>query len=161
MVAGEVELQLGIARVFGVGKPAHDVVERVERRLGHLLVPADIGDLHVIANGLEIIRVSDVAMARMQLNEALGRKHGVVVFAALVIGVDLHQLAFCRPGRVWMLALDLVEGFRRVDVALVDKRVQGLIVKLVDRLLDVGLVLVAAAGGDRKQQHGGAEPQRP
>ena len=161
MVAGEIELQLRVARVFGVWKAAHDVIQRVEGSLGHLLVPADVGDLHVIADRFQVIRVGHIPMTRMQLDEPLGGEHGVVVFAALVIRVNLHQLAFRRPRRIGMLALDLVESFRRVGVALVDKRVQRLVIKLVYRLLDIGLVLVAAAGGDRKQQRGGAEPQRP
>ena len=86
MVAGEVELQLGVARVFAVGEAADDVVERTQRQLGRFLVAADIDDLHVVADRLQVIRVGDVAVARMQLDEAVGGDDRIVVLAVLVIG---------------------------------------------------------------------------
>ena len=79
-------------------------------------------------------------MARMQLDEAIRGEHRIVVFAVFVQGVDLHQLAFCRPYRVGMLAFHGIEGLRRDGVVLVDERIHGLVVEIVDRLFDVRLV---------------------
>src|SRR5208283_5338189 len=42
MVAGEIELELGVPRIFAVGKTTHHIVERLQGKLGGLLIAADI-----------------------------------------------------------------------------------------------------------------------
>ena len=97
----------------------------------------------------------------MQLDEAIRRDDRIVEFAALVEGVDLHQLAFRRPDRIGMLAFHLIEVFGRGDVVFLAQGVHRLVVEIVDRLFDVSLVLcVATAGGKRQQQRDDREPQR-
>jgi hypothetical protein len=48
MITREIKFELGVSRVFAVGKSPDNVVQGLEGLLGHLLVAADIGDLNVI-----------------------------------------------------------------------------------------------------------------
>ena len=52
------------------------------RPAGRLLVAADIGDLFVVTQSLEIIRIGDIAIARVKLDKTVEAKNGVIVLAA-------------------------------------------------------------------------------
>src|SRR5882724_4912716 len=90
VVAGEVELQRRIARVVGVGEAGDDVVEGIERLLGVLLVAADVDDLLVIADGLEIVGIGDALVAGMEVDEAAERDERIVVLVLQVVGIGRH-----------------------------------------------------------------------
>src|SRR5205814_6895734 len=107
-----------------------------------------------------VISIADVAMAGMQLDEAVSGDDRLVVIAGLVKGINPHQLAFGGPYRIGMLAFDLLERLGGVGKTLVDERIHRLVVKVVDRLLDVDFVLRIAAPGKHDQQHGDSEPRR-
>src|SRR3546814_3032103 len=47
VIEGEVDLQLGVARVLAVREPAHQLFQRVQRIGGRLLVAAHVDDLLV------------------------------------------------------------------------------------------------------------------
>jgi len=119
-----------------------------------------LDDLHVVADRLQIISIGDVAMARMQLNEAIGGNDRLVVVAGFILRIHRHQLALGGPDRIGVLALNLLEGLGRLGVALVDDRVHRLVVEVVDRLFDVDFVFRISAADKRDQQHRGAQPRR-
>ena len=48
-----------------VGVPANDLVERLQRAVGDVLVASDIGDLLVVAQRAQVIGVTDILMRRM------------------------------------------------------------------------------------------------
>src|SRR5579883_2324825 len=80
VVAGEVELQPRIARVAALGAAPDDLDERLERLIGRLLVAADIDDLDIVAERLEVIGIGGVAVAGMELDEAVERDDRLIVF---------------------------------------------------------------------------------
>src|SRR3546814_20311626 len=54
----EVDLELGVARVLAVREAAHQLLERVQRLGGHLLVAADVDDLLVVAEDRKSTRLN-------------------------------------------------------------------------------------------------------
>jgi hypothetical protein len=99
-------------------------------------------------------------VARVQLDEAIGGDHRIIVFSVFIESIDLHQLAFCRPHRIGMLAFHGVKGLCRDGVVLVDESIHRLIVKIVDRLFDISRVLRIAAGSNDDHQYCGDQPRR-
>ena len=122
VIVRQVDLQLGVAGVFAVRVAGHHVLQRVERKLCHLLVAADVGDLLVVAQRFEVVGVDGVATAGMELGEAVERDDGLVVLGAFVKGVGRHQLRLVGPDRVGVLAVDLLElELRGLVVALLQR----------------------------------------
>jgi hypothetical protein len=97
----------------------------------------------------------------VELDEPVGGEDRLVELAVFVVGENLHQLAFGRPHRVGVLAFDLAKGLGGVGIMLGDQRIHRVVVQVVDRLFDKGLVLVGAAapGHGCEQQHG-TEPRQ-
>src|SRR6266480_1051624 len=48
MIASKIELELGITGIFAVGKPAHHIIERLQRLFGNFLVTTNISYLNVV-----------------------------------------------------------------------------------------------------------------
>ena len=63
-----------------------------------LLIALDVGDLLVIGERAQVVGVSDVAMRRMQLDEAVQRANRIGVMILQILCVALHQLGIHRPG---------------------------------------------------------------
>ena len=80
-------------------------------------------------------------MTRMQLDETIGSDDRLTIIPRLVLGIGCHDLAFCGPDRVRVLALDFVKGLGSRGEAFLDHFVHGLVVKIVDRLFDIDLLL--------------------
>ena len=95
---GKVDLQAGVAGIGAVREAAQHLLERTQRQFGHARVALDVGDLLVEAQRLEIIGVADVAVRRVELDEAVHGHDRVVVFVVLVMRVGRHQLGLRRPG---------------------------------------------------------------
>src|SRR3546814_11469893 len=76
----------------------------------------DVAVLLRIAERDQIIGVGGVLVARMDRQETLRRRGRRRIFAVHIIGKSAHQLRAARPGRIGMLALDLVEQRRGVLV---------------------------------------------
>src|SRR6185437_13499217 len=89
-----------------------------------------------------------------ELDEAVGGDDRFVVLGALVERIGRHELRLGRPYRVGVLALDLVERFGRLVIGVVEELIHGGVVKVLDRLLDIGILGAAAP---RKQQRAGEE----
>src|SRR5215472_17811981 len=66
MIASKIEFELGVACVLAVGKTTHYVIERLQGLVRYLLIAADIGDLDIVGNRLQIIGISNVAVTGMQ-----------------------------------------------------------------------------------------------
>ena len=109
MVDGQVDLEGRVAGIFRVGEPLHDVLERDQRRLGIGLVAADIDDLLVERDRLQIEGIGDLVAARMQRDIGVGGRDRVGIFVGLIVAEGRHQHRAARPNRIGMLALDLVE----------------------------------------------------
>ena len=141
-----------------IGEAPHHLAQRGQGLLRRLLVAADILDLDVVVERLQVIGIGDVAVAGMELDEAVGGDDRFIEFVALVERISGHELRLGRPDGIRVLALDLVEVVRRLGVILGGELVHGGIVEFLDRPLDIGVLgLVGAAGGE---QADGARPQR-
>jgi hypothetical protein len=83
MVAGQVELQLGVAGVFAVGEAAHNFLERFQRlaRSAFWSRPTSAICI-VVVQRLQVIGIGDIAVARVELDEPVGGDQRVVVFVA-------------------------------------------------------------------------------
>ncbi len=142
-----------------IGEAAHHLVERLQRLLGHLLVAADIGDLDVVAERLEVIGVGGVAIAGMELDETVGGDDRLVVFLRLVERVGAHHLRLGRPHRIGMLAVDFLEALGGLLVFLAAQRIEGAVVEDFHGLLDiVGIVVRRAAAGEPECRDTKCEP---
>jgi hypothetical protein len=155
VVAGEVDLQLGVARVLRGREALHHLLEGLQRPLGELLVAADVDDLLVVAEPLQVVGVVDVRVRRVELDEPVEGVDGVGVLVGLVLRVGRHQLRLGRPDRVRVLALDLVEQRGGLLEVAAERRVVGLVVDLLDRTLHVGRLVGRAAGGQRCEDQRG------
>ncbi len=133
-----------VTGVRALGEALHHLGQRVECLLGDGLVAADIGDLLVVAERLQIVGVGDVLVARMELNEPVERDQRVVVLVRLVVGEGGHDLRLGRPYRIGMLAVDFLEFLGSLLVVLGTQIIERAIVELVDRLLDIGRIVVLA-----------------
>ena len=138
MVDGELDLEAGVAGIGRIGEALDDLGQRIERLLGDALVAADVGDLLVEAQRLQVVGVGDVAMAGMELDEAVERDDGVVVLVRLVVGEGGHDLRLGRPHRIGMLAVDFLEALGGGLVFLAAEIIEGAVVEHLDRLLGVG-----------------------
>ena len=122
-------------------------------RRGRALVAADIGDLLVVAQRLQVVGVGNVAMAGMELDEAVERDDGVVVLVRLVIGEGGHDLGLGRPDRVRVLAIDFLEALGGGLVFLLAESIEGAVVEKLDRLLGVvGIVVRRATAAKRERR---------
>ena len=97
MVNAQVDLQLRIIRVTGVGEPRHNLSQRIHRLLGPALVTLDIRDLLIITQSAQIIGVADIAMRRMQLYEPVERADRLGVLVLQIKRVARHKLGIHRP----------------------------------------------------------------
>ena len=105
----------------------------------------------------QVIGVSDVLVAGMQIDEAARRSDRLVVVVGLVEGIGRHQLGAGRPLRIGMLALDLLERLPGLPRIAVLEQIEGLVVELLDRPLDVVLLLGAGAAGHRQRDQSQSE----
>ena len=118
MVAGEIDLEGGVAGIGRVREAVDHLLQGGQRLLRRLLVAAHILDLLVVAQRLQIIGVGGVLVAGMQIEEMVDGADGLVIAIAAVIGIGIHDLGLGRDGRVGMLRLDLFEEPGRIaDVA--------------------------------------------
>src|SRR6266436_3578380 len=99
-------------------------------------------------------------MSRMQLNEPIGVYNSLSVISCFVLGICRHELAFCGPDRVWMLAFYFIKSLSCRGIALFDHLVHSFIVEIIDGLFDVDVLLPAAAGGESGHQNSCAEPAK-
>ena len=154
MILGKFRLQPGIPRIGTVGKATHQLFERLEGKLGHLLITTYIRDLVVIAGTDQIMGIGHILVPGMKVDEAPGRIDRLVKFAGLVEGVSRHQLTAGRPLGIGMLPFDLLKGGGGTRVVALFELVERRVVKVVDRPLDIGRVLrtVAGAGGEQEGQ---------
>ena len=93
MVAAEVDLQPRVAGIGGVGEAVHHVLQRGHGLFGAALVALRVGDLLVVAERAQVIGIGDVAMRRMQLDEAVQR--------ADRLGVAVAHGTRHRPPSAW------------------------------------------------------------
>ena len=162
VVARQVELQRRIARIAGLGEAADDLLKSQEGKPGHLLVAADVGDLLVVADRPQVMGVGDVLVTRMELDEAVERVDRLVVFVALIVGEGGHQLGLGGPGRIGVLALDLVEQAGGFEIVADQHGVHGGVVQVLDRALDVlGLVFPPEQRAGREHQAQTGHRQHP
>ena len=96
-------------------------------------------------------------MAGMELDEASRRGDGFVVAVGLVVGVSRHQLGAGRPLRVGMLTLDLFERLAGALGVAAFEQILRLVVELLDRPLDVLLVVRAGAADNDRARHNQGE----
>ncbi|EGY01112.1 hypothetical protein AZA_90600 [Nitrospirillum viridazoti Y2] len=158
MVAGQVDLQLGVAGVRAGGEAADDLFQGLQRLHGRGLVAPHVGDLLIIAEALQVIGVGDVGVARVQADEAVQRADGLFILVGLVIGVGGHQLGAHGPGGIGVLLFHGAEQQGRLLVFAAIDGVAGFGVDLLHRAFDVGrLLLIAGASRDREQRQGGGE----
>src|SRR5471032_1781232 len=73
MVDGEFDLEARVARIWRVGEALDDLGQRIERLLRNALVAADVGDLLVETERLQVVGVRDILVAGMELDEAVDR----------------------------------------------------------------------------------------
>src|SRR6266851_1219594 len=154
MVDGELDLEARVAGIGRFGETLDDFGQGVERLLGDALVAADVGDLLVEAQRLQIVGVGNVAVPGMELDEPVERDDGLVVLVRLVVGEGSHDLGLGRPDRVGVLAIDFLEALRGGLVFLLPEVIEGAVVENLDRLLDVVRVVVrgaTAAKPERRQ----------
>src|SRR6266851_2397569 len=154
MADGELDLEARVAGVGRFGEALDDFGQGVERLLGDALVAADVGDLLVVAQRLQIVGIRNVTMAGMELDEAVERDDGLVVLVRLVVGEGSHDLGLGRTHRVRVLAVDFLEALRGGLVFLLPEVIEGAVVENLDRLLDVVRVVVrgaTAAKPERRQ----------
>ena len=109
MILGEVDLQGGVAGIFGVGETLHHVLQRHQGALRLGLVAADIHDLLIERDRLEIEGIGDFLAAGMQRDILVGGGDRVVIFVGLVGAEGAHQLGPAGPDRIGMLAVHFVE----------------------------------------------------
>ncbi len=141
MVARQVHLEPRVAGIFRVGKTPRHFAERVHRLLRHFLIAAHVGDLDVVVERLQVPGVGDVAMAGMELDEAVGGDDRIVVLALLIERIGGHELRLGRPDRVGMLPVGLVEILHRLRVIGVLQLVHRAVVEILDRPLDILVLL--------------------
>src|SRR3546814_14265748 len=98
--SGEVDLQLGVARVLAVREPAHQLFQRVQRIGGRLLVAAHVDDLLVVGDRLQVIGVGGIGAARMQLDETVEGVDRLVVGLLLIDRVGGNELGSSEERRV-------------------------------------------------------------
>src|SRR5437870_2543637 len=99
-------------------------------------------------------------MARMKLNETISRDDRLTVISCFVLSIGRHQLAFRGPYGIGVLTFYFLECLGSRRIALLDQLIHGLVVEIVDRLLDIGLLLRAAAGSQRGDRRRYAEPAK-
>ena len=158
VVKGQVDLDLGGARILAFGIPGNQLVQGLQGRLGHILVAAHVRDLFVVTEPLQVIGVGNVAVGRVQLDKAVQRNDGVVVVIVLVVRVGGHQLGPGRPGRVGVLALHLVEQGARGPVILDLERIHRLVVEGFHGAFDVLVLLRARTRGQENDAQDRRQP---
>src|SRR5271166_2844313 len=141
MISGKIKFKLGITRIFAVRKTTHHIIERLQGLLCNLLVAANIANLDIIGDRLQIIGVSNVTVTRMQLDDTIRSDDRLAIISRLVFSIGRHNLAFRSPDRIGMLALDFVKSFSCRGEAFFDHLVHGFVVKIVDRLFDIDVLL--------------------
>src|SRR6201999_3041020 len=142
LVARAFHLGLGADGVFGGRIFADHLFQRGDGLLGPTLVARGVGDLVVMRGRYQVLRIGGVGAAGMQGDVAGSRADAAVVVAGIVKGIGRHQQRFARPVGIRMLAVDLLEFLRRrLRIFLLIHQVQALIVELVRRLIDEGIVL--------------------
>src|SRR6266481_3893201 len=99
-------------------------------------------------------------MTWMKLNKTISRDDRFTVVSCFVLSIGRHQLTFGGPDRIGMLTFHFLECLGRGGIALLDHLIHGLVVEIVDRLLDIGVLLSAAARSQRSDQRGHAEPAK-
>src|SRR4051812_24832908 len=142
LVAGAFQLLLGAGGVFRGRIFANHFLERGHRLLGPALVTRDVRDLVVMRRRDQVLRIGRVRAARMQRDVAGRGTNAAVIVAGLVEGVGRHQQRLARPVRIGVLAVDFLELLRgRLGIVVLVHQEQALVVELVRRLLDEGIVL--------------------
>ncbi len=142
LVAGALELGFGADGVFRGRIFAHDLFQRGDGLFGPALIARNVGDLVVVRGCDQVLRISRIRAAGMQGHVAGGGANTIVEITRLIVGVGRHQQRLARPIGIRMFAIDFLEllrGCLRI-VPLVGE-VQTLIVELVRRLIDEGVVL--------------------
>ena len=152
MVDGELDLEARVAGIGRFGEALDDFGQGVERLLGDALVAADVGDLLVEAQRLQVVGVGDVAVAGMELDEPVERDDGLVVLVRLVVGEGGHDLGLGRPHRVGVLAVDFLEALGGGLVFLLPEGIEGAVVENLDRLLGVVRVVVRRAAAAKRER---------
>src|SRR3546814_18124662 len=92
-------------------------------------------------------------VARMDREEPLRRFDRGRIFAVHIIGKRAHQLRAARPGRIGVLALDLVEQCGGEAILLAVEPVLRRAVQRIDVTRDVTRVLLDPAAAGASRQH--------
>src|SRR5579864_4672061 len=137
MIERQVDLERCVAGIFGIREALDDVLQRRECAFGARLVAADIDDLLVERDRLQVEGVCDFFAARMKCDVLIGGADGIIIMVGMIIAVGRHQHGATRPDRIGMLALDLVELLGGKDPIAVADLFPGIAVDLVDRPFDV------------------------
>src|SRR6185295_15296174 len=172
LVAGAFELGFGGGRIFGSRIFANHLFQRRDRLFGTALVAGDVRNLVVMRGRGQILRVSRIGTAGMQRDVAGRGADAAVVIAGIVEGIGRHQQRFARPVGIRMLAVDFLEFLRgALQILALVHQIQALIIELVGRFLDEGVVLggelipqragAASAQGNGEQNQARRKPQRP
>ena len=66
MIDRKVLFQFGVAGIFAVGETADNIIKRLHGVLGHLLITADIGNLFIVGQCLEVIGIWHIRVGRMK-----------------------------------------------------------------------------------------------
>ena len=133
VIAAQVDLQPRVAGIGAVGEAVHHLLQRVHRLIGAPLVALDIGDLFIIAERSQIVRVGHVAMRGMQLDEAVQRADRIGVVVLQVLRVALHELGIHRPARIRIVLLHQVELVGGGLVTAGVQRIDAIVVQVLDR----------------------------
>ncbi len=122
MVEGEFEFELGGLGVFAVGIALDDVAHLLERLERVRLVAADIGDLVVVAQTDQELRVGRVDVGREEVEIAPGGGAAFGVERPLMVGEGGHQHRALGPFGIGIEPLDLGEGLAGVARAAVGQQ---------------------------------------
>ena len=158
MVAGEVDFHLRITRVGGIGITVDDILQCRARFLGFFLVAADIGDLHIVAQGHQVVRIRRAGAGRVQLYETVEDSDGIIELARAVRGIGCHDFRVRCPFGGRILALYFFELFDGGFVFFLGEGGERLVVQLGERFVGfggfVGFVFFAIATSRQRQQGG-------
>src|SRR5665213_3636042 len=168
LVARVFELGLGVDGVFGGRIFADHFVQCGDGLFGPALIAADVRNLVVMRRRDQILRVGRIRASGMQ-GDVTGRSTDAAVeVAGIVEGIGRHQQRFARPVGIGVLTVDFLEFLRRrLRVVPFVHQVQALIVELVGRFIDEGVVLgeklvpdrAGAAPAERDREHDQARGQ--
>src|ERR1700730_1332916 len=172
LIARALQLGLGADGIFRRRIFADHLFQRGDGLFGPALIAGDVRNLVVMRGRDQILRVGSVRAAGMQGDVAGGGADAAVVIAGIVKGVGRHQQRFARPVGIRMLAVDFLELLRRrLRILSLIHQVQALIVELVRRLIDEGVILgeklvpqragAASAERDCQNNKSRGQPQLP